>query len=381
MSSAPKDVGAYLSEQQRKSTGDLATEWGKIEELYNKKLWHQLTLHLLTFVKNPAFSKGDGLVKMYENFISDFEHRINQKALMQIGVVVVKQIPDVKSSLEFLEKLKEKLKGNQEAVILLNTTVGSIKLKNRNFDGTKTIVEECSAMLDNMDGVTSVHSTFYELSSNYYKLVGNHAEYYKNALRFLGCTELAEIPSGEQVERAYNLGLAAILGEGVYNFGELLAHPILESLKPTDKSWIVDLLYAFNSGNIAKFDELKKHWQGQPDLAANEIPMRQKISLLCLMEMTFRRPATDRQLTFTDISSSARIPGPEVELLVMKALSLGLVKGSIDEVDQKVHMSWVQPRVLDTEQISTMQSKLDQWCEDVKQMERLVEVRAHDILT
>lgn len=39
-------------------------------------------------------------------------------------------------------------------------------------------------------------------------------------------------------------------------------------------------------------------------------------------------------------------------MLVMKALSLGLVKGSIDEIDQKVHMTWVQPRVLDLQQVS-----------------------------
>lgn len=42
----------------------------------------------------------------------------------------------------------------------------------------------------------------------------------------------------------------------------------------------------------------------------------------------------------------------QVEMLVMKALSLGLVKGSIDEIDQKVHMTWVQPRVLDLQQVS-----------------------------
>ena len=43
----------------------------------------------------------------------------------------------------------------------------------------------------------------------------------------------------------------------------------------------------------------------------------------------------------------------QVELLVMKALSLGLVKGSIDQVDKKVHMTWVQPRVLDRNQVTT----------------------------
>ena len=32
-----KDVPAYLLDQQRKSTGDIAQEWNLIEELYNKK--------------------------------------------------------------------------------------------------------------------------------------------------------------------------------------------------------------------------------------------------------------------------------------------------------------------------------------------------------
>ena len=42
-----------------------------------------------------------------------------------------------------------------------------------------------------------------------------------------------------------------------------LAHPILESLKGTDKEWLVNLMYAFNSGNISKFDDLKKSWSTQ----------------------------------------------------------------------------------------------------------------------
>ena len=45
----------------------------------------------------------------------------------------------------------------------------------------------------------------------------------------------------------------------------------------------------------------------------------------------------------------------DVESLVMRALSLDLVKGMIDEVDEKVHMTWVQPRVLNTEQVGFFQ--------------------------
>ena len=56
------------------------------------------------------------------------------------------------------------------------------------------MVYEAQELLDKQDGVTSVHNRFYELSSNYHKLMGNHAEYYRDALRFLGCTELTTIP-------------------------------------------------------------------------------------------------------------------------------------------------------------------------------------------
>ena len=36
-----------------------------------------------------------------------------------------------------------------------------------------------------------------------------------------------------------------------------------------------------------------------------------------------------------------------MEFLVRKALSVELVRGSIDEVEKWVHMTWVQPQVLE----------------------------------
>ncbi|MEQ2176995.1 26S proteasome non-ATPase regulatory subunit 13 [Goodea atripinnis] len=67
----------------------------------------------------------------------------------------------------------------------------------------------------------------------------------------------------EKQERAFTLGLAGLLGEGVYNFGELLMHPVLESLRNTDKQWLIDTLYAFNAGNVEKFQGFKSAWGQQ----------------------------------------------------------------------------------------------------------------------
>ncbi|XP_040528572.1 26S proteasome non-ATPase regulatory subunit 13 isoform X2 [Gallus gallus] len=354
-----KDVPGFLQQSQSAGPGQAAV-WHRLEELYNKKLWHQLTLQVLDFVQDPCFAQGDGLIKLYENFISEFEHRVNPLSLVEIILHVVRQMTDPTVALTFLEKTREKVKSSDEAVILCKTAIGALKLNIGDLQVTKETIEEVEEMLNNLPGVTSVHSRFYDLSSKYYQTIGNHASYYKDALRFLGCIDVKDLPVSEQQERAFTLGLAGLLGEGVYNFGELLMHPVLESLRSTDRQWLIDTLYAFNSGNVETFQALKSAW-GQ--------------------QMTFTRPANHRQLTFEEIAKSAKVTVNEVELLVMKALSVGLVKGSIDEVDKRVHMTWVQPRVLDLQQIKGMKDRLEFWCTDVRSMEMLVEHQAHDILT
>ncbi|XP_055505081.1 LOW QUALITY PROTEIN: 26S proteasome non-ATPase regulatory subunit 13-like [Leucoraja erinacea] len=376
-----RDVSAFLQQQQQRETTELGPHWHSMEELYNKKLWHQLTVELLTFVQNTCFATGDGLIKLYENFIGEFEHRINPLSLVEIVLHVVRQMTDPNVALTFLEKTREKVKSSDEAVILCKTAIGALKLNVGDLPVTKKTIEEVDEMLTALPGITTVHGRFYDLSSKYYQIVGNYASYYRDALRFLGCIDIKDLPVAEHQERAFTLGLAGLLGEGVYNFGELLMHPVLESLRTTDKQWLIDTLFAFNSGNVDRFQALKTCWGQQPDLRANELRLMQKIQLLCLMEMTFTRPANHRQLSFQEISLIAKVPVTEVELLVMKALSVGLVRGSIDEVDERVHMTWVQPRVLDLQQIKGMKERLDCWCEDVKNVALLVEHQAQDILT
>ncbi|XP_053091265.1 LOW QUALITY PROTEIN: 26S proteasome non-ATPase regulatory subunit 13 [Pangasianodon hypophthalmus] len=367
-----KDVLGFLKLQQGK-TPEIAAEWHTLEDLYNRKLWHQLTLRLSEFVQNPCVCKGDGLVQLYENFISDFEHSARAVSVRARRVCARESVRVIHMNVFYRLLL---------LLLLLFFTGGCCCcFFYRLLFFVQKLIEGSGEMLNALPGVTSVHGRFYDLSSKYYRIIGNHALYYKDALRYLGCVDVKDLPGAEQQERAFTLGLAGLLGEGVYNFGELLMHPVLESLKNTDKQWLIETLYAFNSGNVEKFQALKSAWGQQPDLAAQEAKLMQKIQLLCVMEMTFTRPANHRQLTFQEISQSTRVPVNEVELLVMKALSVGLLRGSIDEVDQRVQMTWVQPRVLDLPQIKGMKERLDFWCGDVKSMAVLVEHQAQDILT
>merc|ERR1719474_2393976 len=109
---------------------------------------------------------------------------------------------------------------------------------------TKLIIEEVENLLDTNDGISPVHSHFYLLASDLHKIQGKHALYYRASLRYLGCTEVASLTKEEQANHAFHLALAALLGDRIFNFGELLAHEVLQSLKGTEHAWLIDLLLA-----------------------------------------------------------------------------------------------------------------------------------------
>ncbi|CAK5045017.1 unnamed protein product [Meloidogyne enterolobii] len=141
------------------------------------------------------------------------------------------------------------------------------------------------------------------VSAAYQRQVGDYAAYYVEALRYLGCEDLENLKMSEREEYALLLCVAALLGEGVYNFGELLAHPILEALMGGPKEWIVNALYALNAGDWNEFDK-----------------------------MAARHPPKQRNLSFANIAKTAHLEEDQVELLVMKALANDLIKGHIDQV-------------------------------------------------
>merc|ERR1719376_1905550 len=227
---------------------------------------------------------------------------------------------------------------------------------------------------------TKTHGKFYELLSLLHQSEGCHAEYYRACLRYLGCCE-PPADAADRAQLAFYLGLAALLGSGVYNFGELLAHPILEALKDTPNAWLVELLQVFNAGDIKGFEAAAQHWKAQPDLASKEEMLREKIRLLCLMEMAFKRDALNRVIKFEEIAKEASLPVDKVEVMVMRALSLGLVKGSIDQVTGAVSVTWVQPRVLDRGQIHAMGARLQTWLTEVEKMQEMMSSQAKPILS
>lgn len=63
----------------------------------------------------------------------------------------------------------------------------------------------------------------------------------------------------------------------------------------------------------------------------------------------------------------------------MKALSLGLVRGTLDQVDGVAILTWVQPRVLSQDQVKAMAERFSGWTSTVDKTAAAMQERAPEL--
>ncbi|KAK9470539.1 uncharacterized protein V1510DRAFT_422816 [Dipodascopsis tothii] len=375
------DIPTVLAVLRTEAPSELAGEFYTMEDLWERRLWHQLTDVLVRVFAAPA--SGPVRMRLFVQFVSTFEAKVNQLKLVGLALLAAdERVAGTEDSLAFMDEIARKVQeaGAQDAYVYALIEVARIRLVQKDLDGALATMDKANAILDTFDAVDkTIHAAYYRVNADYYKAKSDFAAYYRHSLRYLACISLADLPAAEQRERAYDLAVAALLGETIYNFGEILLHPVLESLRTGETAWLRDALFAFHSGDIPAFEALLPQMTTLPILASSAEFLRQKICLMALIEAVFKRPPSDRTLPFATIATETRLVLEEVEHLVMKALSLGLLRGSIDQVAQTVTITWLQPRVMTKDQIESMRQRLVDWDASVSQLSSWMEGVGKDI--
>ena len=294
----------------------------------------------------------------------------------------VDDIADDQDRLNFFTDLTKKVNkpASQDAYVYALVVASEVKLRLQDFVSARKDLDSAESILDTFDSVeTEVHAAFYRTNARYYQAKAEFGSYYKNALLFLACIDIGSLTLKDAQSRAYDLSVAALVSDSIYNFGELLLHPVLDTLLETPHSWLRDLLFAFNRGDLTAYNVLENNLSKSPLLEEHKTFLWQKISLSALTEAVFRRPPHDRAMTFQTISRETNVQPEEIEILIMKALSLGLLKGSIDQVAEIARINWVQPKVLDMKQIDNMRLRLKDWDSSVNQLGNWIEGVGKDV--
>ncbi|KAI1122037.1 hypothetical protein F5Y10DRAFT_254954 [Nemania abortiva] len=372
-------IADFLAEQRDQAPEELQGLIIQFEDFWERKLWHQLTDLLIEFFASPK-SEPQRL-PFFKVFILKFADKINQLKLVDLGLKAATQCRDDRERLTFLAGLAKKVdnENSQDAFVYATVAAARVELLLRDAAASRRDLDKAEKILDSFDSVeTKVHAAFYQVNADYYKANADFASYYRNALLYLACIDLSTISPNERKARAYDLGIAALVSDSIYNFGELLLHPILDALTG-DLEWLRNLLLAFNRGDLGAYDMLSGHISSNGLLQDHEDEIREKIYLAALTESVFRRPPHERAMSFNTISADTKVRPNQIEHLVMRALSLGLVRGTIDQVDEVVNFTWVQPRILDMGQIASMSQRLGEWGENVNKLGNWIEASGQDI--
>eukprot|EP00983_Pelagomonas_calceolata_P018013 565265-Pelagomonas_calceolata.AAC.2 len=119
---APLDFLEALQAEIPNAAADIT----ELASLYQRKLWHPLTVKYDALIKQAdhPINSGDVPVRMFDEFISDFGSKINLHKFAQFAVHATKSLPAPQSMVDHLQSSIQKLedmklaKANQPILFL-----------------------------------------------------------------------------------------------------------------------------------------------------------------------------------------------------------------------------------------------------------------------
>lgn len=363
---------------------DLAEFYGKVADFCRQKLWHQLTIAVLPFVSDPKNLRttpegNNSFLGLYDKVVTTVEKKLNSLSLARIACAVSDSLlasdgTAAKAVLENLLTQKDRL--GVPATLFAESKLHLLSLNILERGGGELDQSQLTAISDSLKknavslkemtvdaSTTIVHSSHYECSMKYRKAVGPPEAFFNEALSYLNYTAMEDMESPHAL--AMDLSLAALTGDGVFNFGQAVSTPILGALENTPEAWLMEFMHAMAKGDVILFNNLSTKYatqiQSQPALVHRATAVKEKITLLALVNMVFERPSAERTLTFAEVAERIHVQVDQVELVVMRALSLKLIEGFLDQVAQTVQVTWVIPRVLTKEQTQDLAARFGEW--------------------
>lgn len=367
---------------------------------YDAKLWHQLTINLEKFFQSDETKSVK--LPFYNKFILPIIDKLNEISVVRFltlslvhveADVALRELDGLKTEFIKIDSQKTRndgLKDHTEACALIDLERANILLKENQLVVAKDILNKFEIQFINVNysPLSEVTSTFYNVNALYFKLKNDYNAFHYNSLLYL--SSLDPKVTAVTLDLTIDLLVAAILGDKIFNFGELLNNEKLtETIKANQDSivlqWIISLLNCLTCGDFDKFSDLITQipqenvpYNDKIELiVSHETFLRQKLCIMTLIEIVFTKNI--RILSFNDVTNATHLNESDVEHLVMKAISLGLLQGSIDQVNQLITVTWVQPRIINTDQIKKMSQRLIDWNIEVTKLAKKMEKRGKSI--
>lgn len=395
---------------ENEANGEVVNFLYQFEDYYERKLWHQLTLSLEQFFYYTPEVTPQLKQKVFELFVLQFAKYLNPMKVVDFALGTYSDNPS--KAVETLDGLRqnvekeiryanfklnvgseeEKVQAEKEVSLIIkaNDAINYIDLNRARYLLQRGEIAEVEDILDKLatryeigslghvavvDTITyggktavsepnqKVAAAYYYTKYEFFKLKKDFNQTYRSGLLYLSLVDASTLTHDQKLSLCYDLAMSALLGDKIYNFGELILHEILTLIQGNHYQWLYDLVWSLNEGDKTSFlPQLATAFGKLPELKLAEQFLVQKVTIMSLMELISQKAViSNKILLFDEIANATAIDIDQVELLVMKCFSLDLIRGTIDQAQQQLYVTWLQPRVLNLNQVKVLYNHLVNW--------------------
>lgn len=345
----------------------LGTIIDEIKSELNLRLWHQLSNHLIELSEKSELHYCSALIEVYENVIKSLESAFNPMCIMLILKNTIKNFfGRLDEAITFLDVINKRLNLKGEEYFFMQCLKAECLLGLSRLYECNDILKEVKVSLEKLFDVDHiVYAYFYKLYAMYYDKKQNYDEFYNYALQFFAYCSESNILTEENLMLCYKMALASLIGEKMFNFSELIEKEYFKVLINSQYEWVYNLIKSLCTAKVDQFVNMmanyKTYFDNEPQLRDKKDFLDLKVRITALLDLIFQKNKNERVLSFKEISFGCCCELDKVEFIALKALSLGLIKGHIDEVEKELIVTWIQPKYLEKEKLVLLSERLDSW--------------------
>ena len=362
-----------LIQNLSKKYPDFKKLFENIDSSLNQHLWYQLSESLIELSHKPEIQNSNDLIELYNGLVFFIEPTLNPMKYLEYVQNMLNNYKDkMNEALTFVENIEnthKKFKGEEKIFIKIIKGFCYLDL-DKMYELEEIIKNTEQDFSGNIEIDSSLYSQYYKLSTLFYEKKQDYDNFYNNAFQYLAYE--TKISNEDKLNLCYKMCSAMLIGEKLYNFAELIEKDFFKLMHGTKYEWISNLILSFNLAKVDQFlsmvEQNKRKIKDNPILKDKMDFLPIKIRIAALLDLIFQKNKTERTLSFDEICKVCMTEEDKIEFIAMKALSLGLIKGYIDQVERKLIVNWIQPKYLDKEKISLMQERFTAWIDKAQKV-------------
>ena len=368
----PSDSFKLVSSLSQKHPG-LKSLFDEIDSNMNQHLWYQLSENILTLSQNPELQNGSDLIEFYNGVVFFIEPTLNpMKYLQYVQNMIYNYKDKMEEALRFVENIEnmhKDYKGEEKISIKIIKGFCYLEL-NKMYDLEEILKTTEVDFTGKFEIESSLYAQYYKLCTLFYEKKNDYDNFYSNAFQYLAYE--TKISDEEKLELCYKMCSAMLIGEKLYNFEELIEKDFFKLMQGSKYDWISNLILSFNSAKVDQFlsmmEQNKKNIEENIILKGKIDFLPIKIRIAALLELIFQKNKSERVISFEEICKVCMTEEDKIEYISMKALSHGIIKGYIDQVDKKLYVNWIQPKYLGKEKIVVLKDRINTWIDKAQKV-------------